>query len=233
MTTKEASERISAAFEAGIAPWSRSSRSRLTCGLPVDAATGKSFRGVDAWLLELAAIEQKYRNRFWATQHQWEEMGGVVVRGEGTPVVAPTDTQNSSYLRFNVEQVEVRRGAPVASLERFWVAPPTIPDYDLARRLVDLTGARVVRDEKSYCVVYPDSSRDFIAMKPIDPFWGDDPRWWSVMFHELVHWVVLGVPRLCWRGEYNQGELIAEIGATILTNHCGIRMRRDIRVDGD
>jgi antirestriction protein ArdC len=56
MTAKEASEKIAAAFEAAIAPWSRSSRLRLTCGLPVDAATGKAFRGVNTWLLEHSVV---------------------------------------------------------------------------------------------------------------------------------------------------------------------------------
>ena len=41
MTNAEAAEVIAAAFEAGIAPWSRSDRLHLTCGLTVNAATGK------------------------------------------------------------------------------------------------------------------------------------------------------------------------------------------------
>ena len=38
---------------------------------------------------------------------------------------------------YNLEQVAVRRGAPVVSLDRFWVAPPTFPDYDLAQQLLE------------------------------------------------------------------------------------------------
>ncbi len=34
---------------------------------------------------------EKYRNRFWATRGQWEHLGGVVVRGEGTPVIDDGD----------------------------------------------------------------------------------------------------------------------------------------------
>jgi antirestriction protein ArdC len=235
MTAKEASERIAVAFEAGIAPWSRSSRLRLTCGLPANAATGKPFRGVNTWLLELSAIRKKYRNRFWATRQQWEHLGGVAVRGEGTPVIDDGEAEQTGGERvlFNVEQVEVRRDSPVAALERFWVAPETFPDYDLARRLVDATGARVVPADRCYCVVHPDASQDFIAMKPVDASWGEDDLWWSVMFHELTHWVVLGFHRLRWRGDDSQGELIAEIGAAILTTRCGIPMSRELRHDGE
>jgi antirestriction protein ArdC len=191
MTLEEASEQIAAAFEAGIAPWSRSSRLSITCGLPVNAATWKRYRGVNDWLLELAAIDRTYRNKFWATRRQWQNLGGVVVRGEGTPVIDDGDREQSDGDRvlFNLEQVEVRRGGPVAALERFWVAPETFPDYDLAQRLLDATGARVVIAERYYCVVCSDPSQDFIAMKSLDPIWGNTDFWWSALFHELTHWV--------------------------------------------
>ena len=57
--------------------------------------------------------------------------------------------------------------------------------------------------------------------------------YWSVLFHELIHWVVLGRNRLCWDGTYSQGELIAEMGATILTNRCGIPMSHDLAGNGE
>jgi len=235
MTEEEAAAALAAAFEAGVAPWSRSSRLQITCGLPVDAATGESFRGVNTWLLELSAIGKNYRNRSWATRGQWESLGGVVARGEGTPVLADEGGGRTGVGRvlYNVEQVEVRRGAPVAALERFRVAPPTLPDYDLAQRLLDATGARVVPAGRCYCVVCSDPARDSIGMKPLGPGWGDTDSWWSVMFHELVHWVVLGFRRFRWRGESSQGELIAELGAAILTNHCGIPMNGELPTSGE
>ena len=98
---------------------------------------------------------------------------------------------------------------------------------------MDATGARVVPDERFYCVVCSDPTRDYIAMKPLDPLWGDADYWWSALFHELTHWVAKGFQRVRWRGEYNHCELIAEIGATTLTNRCGIPMRGEIRADCD
>ena len=235
MTEEEASEVLAAAFEAGVAPWSRSSRLRLTCGLPVDAGTGQPIRGVDTWLLELSAIGKQYRNRSWATREQWADLGGVVVRGEGTQVLSDEDGGRTGGGRvlYNLELIEVRRGAPVAALDRFRVAPATVPDYDLAQWLLDATGARVVPAGRCYCVVHADPSRDFIGMMPLDPGWGDLDSWWSALFHELTHWVVLGFRRFRWRGESSQGELIAELGAAILTNHCGIPMTRGLRQDGE
>jgi antirestriction protein ArdC len=235
MTNKEATERIATAFEAGIAPWSRSSRLRITCGLPLNAATGKPFQGVNTWLLELDSIERKFRNRFWATPKQWEHLGGVIVRGEGTSIIDDGDVgrNGDDCVFFNLEQVDVRRPAPLASLDRFLVAPQTFPDYDLAQRLLDATGATVVMHERCYCLTCSDPSRDFIAMQPLDPLWGDTDRWWSVLFHELTHWAAEGFDRVRWRGEYNHCELVAEIGATTLTNHCGIPMPGYFRADRD
>jgi antirestriction protein ArdC len=67
----------------------------------VGAAAGKPFRGVNTWLLELSAIGKKYRNRFWATRRRWEDLGGVVVRGEGTPVIDDSeDEQNGDERVF-------------------------------------------------------------------------------------------------------------------------------------
>jgi antirestriction protein ArdC len=226
MTASEASERIAAAFEAGVSPWSRwDRRLRLAWGLPVDALTGKPIRGVNTWLLELAAIERGYRNPYWATRRQWWELGADVVRHEGTPVLADDEDgwTCGGRLLFNVEQVEVRPGAPVTSLDRFWIAPRRA-NYALAQQLVQATGALIVTGNASY--YYRLGDFDWIEMPPA-PRVIHLSKYCSFLFHELVHWVVLGPGRLCWEGDPIQGELIAEMGAAILTDHCGIPMRCD------
>src|SRR3954447_8076860 len=96
--------------------------------------------------------------------------------------------------------------AEVLALDRFRVAPMTFPDYDLAQRLLDASGARVVTTDRCYCLVCPDPSRDFIAMTRLDPVWGDADRWWSALFHELTHWVAEGFDRVRWRGEVCQAD---------------------------
>jgi antirestriction protein ArdC len=216
------SERIVLAFEAGIAPWSRSSRLRLTCGLPVDAWTGDRFRGVNTWLLELSSIERSYRNRYWATRRQWMDLGGIV-QGEGTPIIEDGDVSRERVV-YNLEQVEVGREAPVAILDRFRVAVMTNSDYVMAERVLRASGARVVPDEFCRCVIYRDEALDFIGMPPLSFFGGDRDRYWSVMFHELIHWVVLRSRKDCWNRDPSPGELVAEIGAAILTTRCGIPM---------
>jgi antirestriction protein ArdC len=225
MTASEASERIAAAFEAGIAPWSRwDRRLRLVWGLPADAATRKSIRGVATWLLELTAIENGYRNRYWATRRQWWDLGAEVMRHESTPIVA---AQEGAGLLYNVEQVAVRHRGPLAALECFWVAPSGA-NYALVRRLVDATGARIVTaDQPCYCRV---GDRDLIGMPPVSRGVHIDDFWW-VLFHELVHWVGMGPSRLCWVGDAIQNELIANLGAAILSARCGIPACRSLATE--
>lgn len=98
---------------------------------------------------------------------------------------------------------------------------------------MDATGAMVVHDDRCHCAVFGDESRDYIGMLPLGFFGGDRDVYWSVMFHEIIHWVVLGRRRLCWDGEYSQGELIAEIGAAILANHCDIPKTGEMDVQGE
>jgi antirestriction protein ArdC len=114
-----AADRLAEAFEAGIAPWSRPARMGFACGLPVNARTGRSYTGMLAWLLEIAAIERGYRSRYWGTTEDWSTLGGTILRDDGDTL-------------FNADQVRIRLAED-----------PRNPDYDRARRLVTATGARI------------------------------------------------------------------------------------------
>ncbi len=236
MDEQETADRIADAFEAGIAPWSRSHRLGFTCGLPFEARAGRSIRGVDAWLLELSAMGKNYRSRFWSTRGGWEHLGGVVARGEGTPVIddGAGGQDIGQGLLYNLEQVEVRPGRPVTSLDQFWVAGKALPDDEMAGQVLMASGARLVPDDCCRCLVHgPDGDRDFIGMLPLKSFRGDEGRYWSVLLHELIHWVVLRSGRLCRNRDHAPGELIAEFGAAFLTTGCGIPMRGDLDPDSD
>jgi hypothetical protein len=147
MDEEKAAERNAAAFQAGVAPWSRSDRLGFSCGMPVDARSGQPFQGVDNWLLELAAIEGGYHSSYWATVRDWGELGAVVARPGGTEFRNPD-------LLYNLEQVEIRPGCPVTSPDRLWVARRTLPDYVMAERVLKAGGARVVPDDCRRCVVH-------------------------------------------------------------------------------
>lgn len=87
-------DRIGAAIEAGLAegkagmPWHRKSHGGTATGLPMNAASKTSYRGVNVPVLWATADAAGYGTGLWATYEQWGEMGGQVRKGEqGTPVV--------------------------------------------------------------------------------------------------------------------------------------------------
>lgn len=56
--------------------------------LPVNAATRKSYRGVNTIVLWATAQAESYPSAVWATYRQWAELGAQVRKGEtSSPVV--------------------------------------------------------------------------------------------------------------------------------------------------
>ncbi len=56
--------------------------------LPVNAATGKPYRGVNTIVLWATAQAEGYPSAVWATYRQWAELGAQVRKGErSSPVV--------------------------------------------------------------------------------------------------------------------------------------------------
>ena len=79
--------RIVAALERGAAPWVRP-WSQDVDSMPVNAASRRPYRGINALLLALEATSHGYPLNRWLTYRQATELGGQVRRGErGTTVV--------------------------------------------------------------------------------------------------------------------------------------------------
>lgn len=121
--------KIIAAIESGpgepIMPWQRSGARPV---LPVNAVTGKPYRGVNILSLWVTALERGYASGVWATLKQWNAKGASVRKGErASPIVfyreidktgetaAESDDASETYFMargywvFGAEQVE---GAP-------------------------------------------------------------------------------------------------------------------------
>lgn len=84
-------DRIAAAIEAGAGkwqmPWHPGTDGAAQC-LPVNAATGKPYRGINTVVLWATAQAEGYPGAVWATYHQWQELGAQVRKGEqSSPVV--------------------------------------------------------------------------------------------------------------------------------------------------
>lgn len=84
-------DRIAAAIEAGAGkwqmPWHPGMDGMAQC-LPVNAATGKPYRGINTVVLWATAQVEGYSGAVWATYRQWQELGAQVRKSEqSSPVV--------------------------------------------------------------------------------------------------------------------------------------------------
>ena len=84
-------DRIAAAIEAGAGRWQmpwHPGADGVAPRLPVNAATGKPYRGVNTVVLWATAQAEGYPSAVWATYRQWAELGAQVRKGEqSSPVV--------------------------------------------------------------------------------------------------------------------------------------------------
>jgi len=84
-------DQIAAAIEAGAGKWHmpwHPGADGAAPVLPVNAATGKPYRGVNTVVLWATAQAEGYPSAVWATYRQWAELGAQVRKGErASPVV--------------------------------------------------------------------------------------------------------------------------------------------------
>ena len=83
--------RMMAALERGTVPWQKPWKARD--GRPTSMTTGQPYRGVNVFLLGLAAAEEGYRSRFWGTYRQIIQLGGQVRPEGSTPLSSSSGSQ--------------------------------------------------------------------------------------------------------------------------------------------
>lgn len=222
---REAAARFAASLASRVAPWGRSARQGRACGLPANAKTGEPFDdcgGINPWLMEIAAIAEGFVSPLWASAEEWASLGGTVP-GDGGTAILSMGLESRWVTVYNRDECEVAIADP----------EPIRPDYALAQRLLDGTGACVRRDRPVgdlECYYYF-GPPDWIQVPEANQFSHPDV-YWSTMFHELAHWAIYGKQRLNWDAEFpskiTRGELAADLTAALLTNHCGLVMDGDL-----
>jgi antirestriction protein ArdC len=230
---EEITNKILAQLEAGRLPWVQpwgSSGVRAPLGLPRNAATGRTYSGINVLILWDAVVEQGYATQSWVTFRQTLALGGHVQKGErGTTVVyadrfVPDDVRDRAH-----ERGEEPRGIPF--LKRFTIfnveqcaglpdgiaAPPPLVDASLilpqVEELIRATGAdfRIGGDKAYY-----DVAGDYIRVPPPQAFY-EPVNWHSTSVHELSHWT--GAPSRLAR------DLSGSFGSKpyIFEELCGVR----------
>lgn len=240
-------DRIVAAIEAGAGKWQmlwHRGADGATPRLPVNAATGKPYRGINTVALWAMAQAQGYPGAVWATYRQWAELGAQVRKGEqSSPVVfwkasgpdegedggtggggdgggaAGESSEDGRRPRVFARGCSVFNAAQVDG----WEAPalPAMPEPERighAEAFFAALGADIRHGGKRACYV---PGLDQVGMPPF-PAFRDAVAYYATLAHEATHWT--GHASRCNRdlrgrfGEeaYAAEELVAELGAAFI-----------------
>ena len=217
--------------------------------MPINAASGRPYRGVNLPILFAMAQSAGYPSGQWATFQQWKGLGATVRKGERASVVVfwkrldnaepATDGAEASaldqadepqhrllcrgYHVFNAAQVD---GIDIPSAE----LPDLAQRVDAAESFIAATRAdiRFGGDRAFYL-----PSSDFIQIPQPGAFTGTDTStpaeaFYATLLHELTHWTAHAS-----RSErdlsgrfgseaYAIEEMTAELGAAFLCGRLGI-----------
>jgi antirestriction protein ArdC len=243
--------RILELLERGTVPW-RSGWTRSPVGAPRSASTRKVYRGINHFLLAVAAQAAGYTRSSWITFRQAKELGGSVRKGEkGMPCIfwrvldderdgadtgpdIAVDGANGSggkrrfvlryYTVFNVHQCD---GLPASLVES-----STSPEREIVpcRAIVSgYLGAPRIEHGLNRASYSP--ADDKVSMPAAAAFHSTED-YYATLLHELVH--STGHPDRLARfpasgevppfgsADYSREELVAEMGAALLCAEGGI-----------
>jgi len=198
----EVTNRIIAELEEGRLPWVQPwDAAACPCTMPVNAATGRRYSGINILMLWAAVIEGRYTSQRWLTFAQANAAGGHVRKGERGTIIYYADrfTPKHEEERARDEDREARQ---VAFLKRFTVfnvdqceglperfAPIVAPGVEqelipAAHDLIRATGAdvRIGGGEAYYA-----PRADFVCVPPQQAF-PEPINWYRTALHELGHW---------------------------------------------
>jgi antirestriction protein ArdC/phage/plasmid primase-like uncharacterized protein len=250
---REVTDRIVEMIEAGTAPWQRPwdrVRHSSAPAFPVNAATDKTYRGVNVLLLGAdprTAGDPRWCGYEQAKARGWQVRAGargatiyffkrleIPEAGEGD-AEPPLDEDGRPLGRtvpllrrhtvFHASQIE---GIP--SLEEAYGPVAALPDHvweaeDRLERILRRSGARIVHGGNR---AYYDPGEDFVALPPRERF-PSVAAFFGVAFHELGHWTGhetrLNRPFARRRDapDYAREELRAELASAFLGAELGIQ----------
>jgi antirestriction protein ArdC len=220
-----------------ICPWHNAG------GLPQNARTNRSYRGINILSLWCRAESAGYADPRWATYKQWSDLGAQVRRGEkGTLVIFYKDRQQgpghadgsesdegkgdcgqrfiarASFV-FNAAQVENAPEPPALSSEA-----GTTASFD---NFVTNTGATIRIGGDRACYV---PGEDMIRMPPRERF-RSTHGYVATLAHELVHWsgakhrLNRDLSTRVGSRSYAAEELVAELGSAFIL--AGLHLARE------
>ncbi len=233
-------DRIVAALDEGIVPWSKPWRAVAGYG-PSSLSTGKPYHGVNVMILGSTQVAKGYESNYWTTYKGAQGLGGNVLRGEkATPVV---------FWKFldKVNETGEKTGT-IPMLRTFSVfnadqcdgvnTPPReeTPAFDPIERAEAISTHMPMRPEVKHSPedrAYYSPNLDYVHL-PLPGLFESQEAYYGTMFHELIH-ATGHSSRLDRAGvegshsfgseNYAREELVAEIGAAFVCGECDLTPR--------
>lgn len=238
---QEITDRIVELLEQGVMPWVAEQDTTSAGSIPVNAASGNAYNGLNIINLWIAQHKQGFGSNQWMTFKQARDAGGMVRKGEkGTLAIfyktleKETDKTDSSgqavvekipmlrsFTLFNLDQIDgVEHLNVEAQRPRYDFTP-----IEIGERMIKASGVPL-----SHGGVTPfyRPSTDSITMPARDRF-PISEDYYAVYAHELVHATKhrdrcdrKPYESKLARGPYAFEELVAELGATFVSAHIGL-----------
>lgn len=220
------------------APWVRPWGANQAKGLPVNALTGRAYRGCNVMFL----LATPFQSRGWLTFKQVSSLGGKVKRGSrATDIffftsieVEKTDKATGekvlvdvpclrNYKVFNLEQCELPADAPIKYNPEDSTEAPTDDTsvFDECEKLLNMSVWHE-DDVKAYYI----PSRDEIHL-PNRRTFSSLSGFWGTAMHELSHWtghesrLNRDIQHAFGTQKYAREELIAEVSSWLLAVTLG------------
>jgi antirestriction protein ArdC len=216
-------------IEEGAGTWRMPWHAIAQAGEPVNASTGKGYRGGNHLVLGMVAASQGWSGT-WATYKQWQSLGAQVRKGEKS-------TQGVKWSPIEDKATGDRKLVPftfsVFSAEQVdgWDAP--------ARAEVD-TPERIEAAEVFFAALGADVRHggnrayyapvaDYIGLPELEQF-DDAPAYYSTRAHESAHWtghasrLARDLSGRFGSDAYAAEELVAELSAAFTCARLGLSM---------
>jgi antirestriction protein ArdC len=235
-------DKIMEELERGCVPWHKPWKSPDGVRVPTNYASKKPYRGVNTFLLAVSRFRAGYESNYWLTFKQIQALGGNV-KGQHSEMVVfwkllekpaknPTAGDDMDYIPmlryyrvFNLDQVT---GIKKPSLENLTSFQPIEEAEEVAARYQEQI--EVIHGGSR---AYYQPSDDWIRMPEKETFDGPE-EYYSTLFHEFTHSTGHktrlnrpGILEAHYFGDeiYSKEELIAEMGAAMLSGVVGIENR--------
>jgi antirestriction protein ArdC len=218
-------------LEAGVVPWKKPWNAATDA--PRNLITGKSYRGINSFLLASSGFSSPY----FLTFKQCCDKGGQIKAGEkGLPVVFWSTVSVEDRSTGDEKEIPFMRYYTVFNAEQTTIALPAAEKVERAfnpieaaeRIVADMPDRPDIRYQQSKAFYHP--LFDFINMPKQELFCSDE-AYFGTLYHELGHSTGnfkrigrKGVTETSYFGshEYSKEELIAEMTAAFLCAEAGI-----------